>query len=86
MSDSSDFGVTEVGHPARGGLGPEGKDRNDAVPPPLPVDLDADLYRVTAMPAHLDVLDSALKLVVELACHRVNGADGVSISYNATGL
>lgn len=85
MSDSSDFGGRAVGLPAGGGLGPEGKGGNDAVPPPLPLGLDADLHRLTAMPAHLDVLDSALKLVVELARYRVNGADGVSISLRRNG-
>jgi hypothetical protein len=79
MSDPSDFGA------ARGGLGPEGKGGNDAVPPPFPLGLDADLHRITAMPAHIDVVDSALGLVVELARAQVNGADGVSISLRRNG-
>ena len=58
MSDSSDFGVRAVGRPARGGLGPEGKGGNDAGLPPVPLGLDADLHRITAMPADVDVLDS----------------------------
>ncbi len=85
MSDSSDFGVRAVGLPARGGLGPEGKGGNDGVPPSLPLGLDAGVHRLTAMPADLDVLDSALELVVDLARYRVNGADGVSISLRRNG-
>ena len=37
------------------------------------------------MPADVDVLDSALELVVDLARYRVNGADGVSISLRRNG-
>jgi anti-anti-sigma factor len=74
-----------VSLPGRGGLGPEGKGGNDAVPRSFPVDLDTDLHRVTAMPAQLDVLDNALRLVVEHAKCRVNGADGVSISLRRNG-
>lgn len=73
--------------PGRGGLGPEEHGGgNAAVPPSLPLTLDADLHRLTAMPAHLDVVDSALRLVVELARYRVNGADGVSISLRRNGV
>ena len=71
--------------PGRGGLGPEGQGRNNAVPRSMPLDLGTDLHRVTAMPAQLDVLDNALGLVVELAKCRVNGADGVSISLRRNG-
>jgi anti-anti-sigma factor len=75
-----------VGLPDRVRLGPEGDGGNEVVPPSLPLDLDADLHRLTAMPAHLDVLDSALRLVVELARCRISGADGVSISLQRNGV
>ena len=39
-----------------------------------------DLRRVTAIPADSDVVDGALRLVVELAQISVSGADGVSVS------
>ena len=39
-----------------------------------------DLRRVTAIPTDHDVVDGALRLVVELARISVNGADGVSVS------
>ncbi|HEY1829354.1 MAG TPA: ANTAR domain-containing protein [Acidimicrobiales bacterium] len=62
-------------------LGPE--DLNEMVPAPTRSDSqvsDVDLRRVTAMPADTDVVDGALRLVVELALSCVNGADGVSVS------
>jgi anti-anti-sigma factor len=48
----------------------------------LPVShvLAEDLRRVTAVPADSDVVDGALRLVVELARSSVRGADGVSVS------
>ena len=39
-----------------------------------------DPRRVTALPADPDVVDGALRLVVELARSFVGGADGVSVS------
>ena len=39
-----------------------------------------DLRRVTAIPADPDVVDGALRLVVELAQISLSGADGVSVS------
>ena len=39
-----------------------------------------DLRRVTAIPTDHDVVDGALRLVVELARTSVSGADGVSVS------
>jgi len=40
----------------------------------------AAFRRVTAMPADPDVVDGALRLVVDLARSCVDGADGVSVS------
>ena len=47
---------------------------------PLPSLSSSDPRRVTALPAHPDVVDGALRLVVELARAFVGGADGVSVS------
>ncbi len=48
---------------------------------PHPSDAAAeDLRRVTAIPTDHDVVDGALRLVVELARTSVSGADGVSVS------
>jgi anti-anti-sigma factor len=41
---------------------------------------DTDLRRITALPADPDVVDGALRLVVELARNSMNSADGVSVS------
>jgi anti-anti-sigma factor len=39
-----------------------------------------DLRRVTAMPTNPDVIDGALRLIVEMARSSIAGADGVSVS------
>jgi anti-anti-sigma regulatory factor len=41
---------------------------------------DDDVRKVVAIPAHPDVVDGALHLIVDLALARVQGADGVSVS------
>jgi anti-anti-sigma regulatory factor/GAF domain-containing protein len=46
----------------------------------------ADLRRVTALPADPDVIDGALRLVVELARISIRGADGVSVSLRRHGV
>jgi anti-anti-sigma regulatory factor len=45
-----------------------------------------DLRRVTALPADPDVIDGALRLVVELARISIAGADGVSVSLRRHGV
>jgi anti-anti-sigma factor len=50
-----------------------------------PLDLVAELRRVTAVPADDDVVDGALRLVVALARATVGGADGVSVSLQRHG-
>lgn len=77
--------LEEVG-PAEGQLGPE----QTAAVPGSPVVVEAagqaDRWRrVTAMPADLDVVDGALRLVVALAQVTVSGADGVSVSLRRHG-
>jgi hypothetical protein len=45
-----------------------------------------DLRRVTALPADPDVVDGALRLIVELARISIRGADGVSVSLKRHGV
>jgi anti-anti-sigma factor len=53
---------------------------NDASNPSISKVSTTDLRRVTAIPADPDVVDGALRLVVELTRVSVLGADGVSVS------
>ncbi len=67
-------------------LGPE----QTAAVPGSPVAIEAagraeQWRRVTAIPADLDVVDGALRLVVALAQATVSGADGVSVSLQRHG-
>jgi anti-anti-sigma regulatory factor len=47
---------------------------------------EEDVRKVVAMPAHPDVVDGALHLLVDLTLARVQGADGVSVSLLRHGL
>ncbi len=49
-------------------------------PPPIARNPTLDLKRMAATPTDSDVVDGALRLVVELAQTTVSGADGVSVS------
>lgn len=76
----------ELPGPARDRLGPE----QSVAAPGLPVRSDLPyplhgLRRVTAIPADVDVVDGALRLVVDLARVTVAGADGVSVSLRRHG-
>lgn len=51
-----------------------------------PAELAGNLLRVAAIPAHVDVLDAALRLVVALARVTVAGADGASVSLRRHGV
>lgn len=65
--------------PGHGGLSRE--HINESTVPPRPFASNStDFRQVTGVPADPDVVDGALRLVVELAGTSVNGADGVSIS------
>jgi anti-anti-sigma factor len=62
-------------------LGPEQEGKPPATSHPLGSNISPeDLRRVTAMPADPDVVDGALRLIVELALMNIVGADGVSVS------
>ena len=76
--ETSDLERTE---PSHGYL--EREQMGDPLFPSRPYPSNAvteDLRRVTAIPTDHDVVDGALRLVVELARTSVNGADGVSVS------
>jgi anti-anti-sigma regulatory factor len=73
--------------PGHGHLGPEQPDERQALSRRLPSSLSTDdLRRVTALPADPDVIDGALRLVVELARIGIAGADGVSVSLRRHGV
>jgi GAF domain-containing protein len=64
----------------------EGPAITDAAGAIEPAELARDLLRVAAIPAHVDVLDAALRLVVALARVTVGGADGASVSLRRHGV
>src|SRR5688500_3917649 len=63
------------------GLGP----RSGDAPTDGAVELARSLWRVAAIPANVDVIDAALRLVVALARVTVGGADGVSVCLRRQG-
>ncbi len=72
--------------PVEGHLGPEQTVAVPGLPVVMAPAIQAEQWRrVTAMPADLDVLDGALRLVVALAQATVSGADGVSVSLQRHG-
>jgi len=67
--------------PERGHLGPEQLIGKEPLPPRFASSLSPeDLRRVTALPTNPDVINGALRLLVELARISIGGADGVSVS------
>ena len=50
-----------------------------------PARLDSDLVRAASVPASNEVIDAALRLVVELAAATVDGANGASVSLERHG-
>ena len=81
MMETAEESRRELALPGHGHLGPEEQDApSPARREPLPNLSSSDPRRVTALPAHPDVVDGALRLVVELARAFVGGADGVSVS------
>jgi anti-anti-sigma factor len=68
-------------------LGPEQSGESNVTAPQFGLDLSTkNLTRLTAMPANPDVVDGALRFVVELARASVGGADGVSVSLRRHGV
>ncbi len=71
----------EVALPKHGRLGPEQLNGKGAFPQRFASSLSSeDLRRVTALPTDPDVINGALRLIVELARISIGGADGVSVS------
>jgi anti-anti-sigma regulatory factor len=67
--------------PEHGHLGPEQLGERQPLSQRFASSLSGeDLRRVTALPADPDVIDGALRLIVELARISIGGADGVSVS------
>jgi anti-anti-sigma factor len=73
--------------PGHGHLGPEQLGEMGRPSSRLASSLSTeDLRRVTALPADPDVIDGALRLIVELARISIAGADGVSVSLRRHGV
>jgi len=73
--------------PGHGHLGPEQLGERDFLTQRFASSLSAqDLRRMTALPADPDVVDGALRLIVELARISIEGADGVSVSLRRHGV
>jgi transcriptional regulator with GAF, ATPase, and Fis domain len=67
------------------GVGPEQRSLPLGAAEIEPADLSRSLLQVAAIPANVDVLDAALRLVVALARVTVTGADGVSVCLSRHG-
>jgi len=86
MLETAEETRLEVELPEHDHLGPEQQGRAPVVSQRVGSSMAADdLRRLTAMPADPDVVDGALRLIVELARTSVVGADGVSISLQRHG-
>jgi anti-anti-sigma factor len=71
----------ERAFPKNGRLGPEQLGETSALSPHFASSLSSeDLRRLTALPTDPDVINGALRLIVELARISIGGADGVSVS------
>jgi anti-anti-sigma factor len=81
MMETAEEARLERARPEHGHLGPEDPSVGSFPPAMIaPSRPKTDLRRVSALPADPDVVDGALRLVVELARACVSGADGVSVS------
>ena len=67
------------------GVGPEERARPAGMAADIAPDLSGSLLRVATIPANVEVLDAALRLVVALARVTVTGADGVSVCLSRHG-
>jgi anti-anti-sigma factor len=81
MMETAEETRLERALPAHGHLGPEDMSSTFAVSERWASSMSStDPRRVSALPADPDVVDGALRLVVELTRSCVSGADGVSVS------
>ena len=67
------------------GVGPEERARPAGIAADIAPDLSRTLLEVAIIPANVDVIDAALRLVVALARVTVTGADGVSVCLSRHG-
>ena len=72
-------------HDDGAGLGPEERARPAGMVADLAPNLSRSLLQVATIPANVEVLDAALRLVVALARVTVTGADGVSVCLSRHG-
>jgi GAF domain-containing protein len=72
-------------HDDGAGLGPEERARPAGMAADIAPDLSRSLLQVATIPANVEVLDAALRLVVALARVTVTGADGVSVCLSRHG-
>jgi hypothetical protein len=85
--ESAEVARLEQDRPEPGHLGPEEAGNGSAPSPRFASSLSSeDLRRVTALPADPDVIDGALRLIVELARISIGRADGVSVSLRRNGV
>jgi anti-anti-sigma factor len=81
FTEPADVSLPEMATRGHGHLGPEQRGEMPLVPRRTRADNSTgDFRRVTALPVDPDVIDGALRLVVDLARVSVRGADGVSVS------
>jgi anti-anti-sigma factor len=87
LMESAEVARLERAHPEHGHLGPEQEGEESIPSQGFASGLSSlDLRRVTALPADPDVIDGALRLIVELARVSIRGADGVSVSLKRNGV
>jgi anti-anti-sigma factor len=80
-AELAEFSLPESAARGLGHLGPEQRGEMALVPRRTRADNSTgDFRRVSALPVDPDVIDGALRLVVDLARVSVQGADGVSVS------
>ena len=81
MMELAEVSRLERALPGHGHLGPEQLGERGVLTQRFASSLSSeDLRRVTALPADPDVIDGALRLIVELARISIAGADGASVS------
>jgi len=81
MMELAEVSRLERALPGHGHLGPEQLGERGDLTQRFASSLSSeDLRRLTALPADPDVIDGALRLIVELARISIAGADGVSVS------
>jgi ANTAR domain/GAF domain len=87
MIELAEEARTERALPGHGHLGPEQLGERSTLIQRYGSNLPAeDLRRMTALPADPDVIDGALRLIVELARISIESADGVSVSLQRHGV